>query len=86
MWKRIWPHETSEGHPNVLERVSKAISKTAVYIKENSKKCHVFSNNIWPEIKSARDRIMLQPLIYLAINFQAQCLNGFPLTNVWKKL
>ena len=28
----------SKGHPNVLERVSKATGKTVVYIKENSKK------------------------------------------------
>ena len=47
----------SKGHPNVLERVSKATSKTVVYIKEN------LSNDIWPEITSAYDRIRLQPLI-----------------------
>ena len=28
----------SKGHPNVLERVSKATSKTVIYIKGNSKK------------------------------------------------
>ena len=28
----------SKGYPNVLERVSKATSKTVAYIKENSKK------------------------------------------------
>ena len=45
-----------------------------------------FSYDTWLEIKSARDRIRLQPLICLAINFKAQRLNGFPHTNVWKKL